>query len=293
WDLVPELDYRSWRFGRAQRQDFIGRLAAGPFVGFSLWYFFLFTYWTAALALVVAGARLVRDSAVLTCVIVVTGFTAILVVVYGFTSTGELYVMNYRYAMTVLPFVVVIAGVFFASSIGSARPIVGLLCGTAFVVVLTAQTVTLAATALVPAVSQISVRSIAADRMAELGSVDRAHSSPQLAELWAMQDANRLLPRDSFVLSFHQNVFAYYVDRHSIADADLRLVPFYKAADKREAVRILRQLGITHFFVPPWTDWPTIQNSQIRTIIQDSSLTETLSDQLGYRLIALRPEAED
>jgi hypothetical protein len=122
WHIVPQLDYKSWRFNISPRHDLLGRLAAGPLLGFDYFYFFGLSYWLALAGLLFGARRIAHDQDLAAASLVVLATTALFVVIYGFTAVGRLYVMNYRYPLAVLPFVAMICGWYCANTRGADAP---------------------------------------------------------------------------------------------------------------------------------------------------------------------------
>jgi hypothetical protein len=111
WDLVPSLDYLGWRTAMLASNDIWSRLAAGPFLGFARWYEWGIAWWIGSAALLFMLRELRRHDVMRAGLVSLAIFLLALFAYYGFHPQGGRYVLNYRYPMTVFPFVALAAGV--------------------------------------------------------------------------------------------------------------------------------------------------------------------------------------
>ena len=85
---------------------------------------------------------------------------------------------------------------------------------------------------------------------------------PPLSVISAQPDLNS----DSLILAFEQNKLDYYSDTKFVRHYDPRLTDFYKQNDKMSAHSELLKMGITHVYLPLYSQI-TQSLSQIREII--------------------------
>jgi hypothetical protein len=112
WDLVPSLDYHGWRESLAPRHDLWGRLSSGSLMGFTDWHFFGLSWWICVAAAVGMRKEIFADRMTAAFAGAIFCSTLVLVVFLGLLPNGELLIANYRYPMTVQPFVAALGGVF-------------------------------------------------------------------------------------------------------------------------------------------------------------------------------------
>jgi hypothetical protein len=113
WDLVPALGYLEWRTAMLTTNDFWSRLTAGPLIGFARWYEWGLAWWAGLAGVLFAGRALWHHAVARAGLVSVAFFLAALLLYYGFHPEGGRYVLNYRYPMTVYPFIALAAGVWF------------------------------------------------------------------------------------------------------------------------------------------------------------------------------------
>lgn len=88
---------------------------------------------------------------------------------------------------------------------------------------------------------------------------------------------------NSVVLAFRQYEVAYYGNRKQVCSLDPRMVPVYRLDEPDRVQTQLHGLGITHIYVPPYA-CPTIENTQLLTVISDTSAVSLIMESEGYRL---------
>lgn len=285
WSEVPSLKYRDWRTGKAPRSDFIGRLGSGAFLGFSWWYFFGLGWWLAVLSMIGRARTIQADGQLLVQAAVVCASLFTLVLFFGFTASGEVLVMNYRYAMAIQPFITVLAGLGVGCLLMPAAGWLGLPRGLSALIVLgfsSLHGITVQAQ-LLPYVTAVGVTGTQYDELDAMPS--HAHPS-HLVELDVMKEVRARTPRDAVFVVFHMNTFAYYADRRFIRDVDPRMIPFYRAADTVAAAAALRELGVGYVYLQPWS-WPTVDNSLINSLVSDPAQATLVLEKHGYRVFRL------
>lgn len=119
WRLVPSLEYRAWRSSVVPRHDWLGRLVEGPLLGFSSWYFFVFTWWLATLAGVLERRTVAGDAMLRAVAASGIGTFALVAIYLGLPGTGELLIGNYRYLLCIQPVAVVLAGLLVGKMLGA------------------------------------------------------------------------------------------------------------------------------------------------------------------------------
>jgi hypothetical protein len=110
FELLPSLDYHGWRFGLISRHDLWGRLSYGGLMGFTHWYFFGLSWWLCLLAIVFTGREVLACTMVRALLATILINFLILVLLFGFTTTGELLIGNYRYLLSLQPLVAALGG---------------------------------------------------------------------------------------------------------------------------------------------------------------------------------------
>jgi hypothetical protein len=140
-----------------------------------------------------------------------------------------------------------------------------------------------------PSLADVRLGGLGEDPSAELVAMHNPAPGSPLEQLALIREARQVLPQDALVLVFDQNAFAYYGGRQTIRDVDPRMIPFYLAKDRAAALAQLHALGITDFYLPPWS-WPTIDHSLIKAIAGDPTVARTLVERAGYKLVELLPE---
>lgn len=285
WTEVPELRYRDWRLGVAQRTDIWGKLGSGAFLGFSWWYFFSLTWWLALTAVLVRAGAIWRDPQLRNIAAVWIMAQGFLVLFFGFTASGELLVMNYRYALAFHPLPAVLAGflvgALVARSWGWWTPL-GVSAGLSTVLLSVAQVLTVQ----LPQLKYAVPIALTATPAEELAALPAQPGPSQFSEMEAIKELKQKTPSDAKFLVFNMNAFAYYADRRFIRDVDPRMIPFYRARTKREAVAFLRELEVDYIYIQPWS-WPTVDNSLIKSVVADSSLATLVLEKYGYRVFRL------
>lgn len=285
WAEVPSLKYRDWRMGKAPRTDFIGRLGSGAFLGFSWWYFFGLGWWLAVLAMlgrarsIVSDAQL-RGQAALVCAALFT-----LVLFFGVTASGEVLVMNYRYAMAVQPFVAVLGGLAVGGLLVPASGWLVMpraLC--ALVVLGFSALHSLAVQA--PQLPYARATTIGGTQYDALDAMPIHAELGHLGELDVVKEVRARTPKDAVFVVFNMNSFAYYADRRFVRDVDPRMIPFYRSADTASAAAALRALGVGYVYLQPWS-WPTVDNSLIKSLVADPAYATLVFEKHGYRIFRL------
>ena len=111
----------------------------------------------------------------------------------------------------------------------------------------------------------------------------------QMPALSVIRDAQPDLKRGSLILAFEQNKLDYYSDIKFIRHYDPRLTDFYKQNDKMSAHSELLKMGITHVYLPLYSQI-TQSLSQIREIISDPNLTELIASNSASQFYRLKVE---
>ena len=81
-------------------------------------------------------------------------------------------------------------------------------------------------------------------------SPSKVLNNSQMPALSVIRDAQPDLKRGSLILAFEQNKLDYYSDIKFIRHYDPRLTDFYKQNDKMSAHSELLKMGITHVYLP-------------------------------------------
>lgn len=102
--------------------------------------------------------------------------------------------------------------------------------------------------------------------------------------LWV--DTN--LPGNAVILAMRP-ADLLYSGRRMISYLDPRLLAVYEASKSGEALRILRDLGVTHVQFPDYY-MPPIYNSVVEQLLADPSSTSLIHDSMGHQIYALLPE---
>jgi hypothetical protein len=135
----------------------------------------------------------------------------------------------------------------------------------------------------------IVMGSLLRSRFEELVAMPPQERVGDLSELQVIREIRDKTPPAAVFLTFYHRAFAYYAQRQFVSDLDLRMLDFYRAADKESALAILQKIGIEYVYLPPWS-WPTIDRSCIKNIIHDPKLATPILDRSGYRLYKLKAE---
>ena len=101
--------------------------------------------------------------------------------------------------------------------------------------------------------------------------------------IWAREN----LPEDALMLSL-QPADMYYARRKMVSYLDERMLPVYRERSPLQAVRMLRDLGITHLHIPNY-GLPVGYNSVIDQIIADPLLTQLIRSVCGTQILRLLP----
>jgi hypothetical protein len=115
FQLLPSLDYHGWRFGLISQHDLWGRLSYGGLMGFTHWYFFGLSWWLCLPAIVFTGKEVLACTMVRALSATILVNFLILLVLFGFTTSGELLIGNYRYLLSLQPLVAALGGFFIGS----------------------------------------------------------------------------------------------------------------------------------------------------------------------------------
>lgn len=98
------------------------------------------------------------------------------------------------------------------------------------------------------------------------------------------------LPHDALVLSLRP-ADMYYAQRKMVSYLDERLLPVYQESSPLLAMRLLRELGITHLHVPDY-GLPVSYNSVLDRIIDDPELSRLIYSAGGTQILQLQPIGE-
>lgn len=110
------------------------------------------------------------------------------------------------------------------------------------------------------------------------------NSRPRVDEI--IEGANQYLSDQSVTIVFRQSDFGYYGRSRLIDHNDMRLAPAFQAPTSEAAWDLLRALGVTHLFLPPYHP-PTVYNTIIASLLGDPRFTTLLYSVNGYRLYEL------
>ena len=111
--------------------------------------------------------------------------------------------------------------------------------------------------------------------------------SSQIPPLSVIRGAQPDLNSDSLILAFEQNKLDYYSDTKFVRHYDPRLTDFYKQNDKMSAHSELLKMGITHVYLPLYSQI-TQSLSQIREIISDPNLTDLIASNSAAQFYRLK-----
>jgi hypothetical protein len=106
----------------------------------------------------------------------------------------------------------------------------------------------------------------------------------------AMYWVRAQLPADALVLSLRP-ADMYYAQRKMVSYLDERLLPLYGETSPQRAVKMLRDLGVTHLHVPDY-GLPVSYNSVLDRIIEDPALTGLIYSVGGTQIFHLLPAGE-
>jgi hypothetical protein len=110
WKLVPSLDYLGWKSTVLHFNDVGSRLMGGPFLGFKDWYTWGLSFWAALFGVLFLWRSLASDDSTRIALVATVVVLAILIVYFGLASTSLGYALNYRYVLTIFPFVAIFGG---------------------------------------------------------------------------------------------------------------------------------------------------------------------------------------
>ena len=96
---------------------------------------------------------------------------------------------------------------------------------------------------------------------------------------------------DSLILSVRPADW-FYAKRPMVSYLDPRLLPFYAEKDPVQGMRRLRELGITHIYVPPYSI-PPLYNSVLDTILADGRYSRLAYSSGYYSLFSLAEQPDD
>lgn len=91
---------------------------------------------------------------------------------------------------------------------------------------------------------------------------------------------------NSLFLIYRQAEFSYYAQRKAIRDIDTRLIDFYKINTKFNAYLYLKNLGINYIYLPAYQP-STFNNSMAYAIVADPKLSRIVIEDNGVRLFEL------
>lgn len=101
-----------------------------------------------------------------------------------------------------------------------------------------------------------------------------------------IKQANQYLSDDSLTVVFRHSDFGYYGRGRMIDHNDMRLIHVFQAPTTEAAWQALRQLGVTHLFLPPYNP-PTVYNTPVHDLLGDPRFTTVIYNAFGYRLFTL------
>ena len=284
--LVPSLDYVGFREAQLALTSWTQRFLTGEFIGFSNWYWFQLSWWLALLALIRWPGRLLACSGSRAAAVATLAFMGGMALFFLGSRGSVDYALNQRYMATIQPQIAILGAIFLA---GLAQHLGGLGRAVATGTVLFSSVAVLG-NFLVPHLDQIRLPPrFDLSRTEELAAIDQAAwSHPYYAELTVLPLVTAAIPPGDRVLTFHQNTFAFYAQRHLVRDVDPALVEFYGAKDASEAAKQLAELHIGWVYLPPWQT-ATRQHSRIEALVASTDLAELVVDKAKYRLYRLTP----
>ncbi|MDR2488879.1 MAG: hypothetical protein LBD42_05240 [Desulfovibrio sp.] len=99
-----------------------------------------------------------------------------------------------------------------------------------------------------------------------------------------------LVGKDVRILSGMQPLVAFYTDKASISEHDVRCEPVYRAPGKEEAFAELRRLGVTHIIKAPW-NFSMHYRTPLLPLLASPDQAVALGGERGYTLFELAATA--
>lgn len=94
------------------------------------------------------------------------------------------------------------------------------------------------------------------------------------------------LPADAYTIVSAQNYMRKAGRGHFIRDTHPAMYQFYVAANKVDALRYLKSMGVTHINTPSYST-PTLHNSFMKSILADPTIATVLTNYDGNKIYAL------
>ena len=89
------------------------------------------------------------------------------------------------------------------------------------------------------------------------------------------REIENFIPNNSLTLTFRQNEFGFFTNKNFVRHYDPRVADFYRAENEKAALRVLKDLGITHIHVPIYS-LDTISGSYLGAILTSPEMSNLL-----------------
>ncbi|MEK9608352.1 MAG: hypothetical protein VW058_01610 [Flavobacteriaceae bacterium] len=89
------------------------------------------------------------------------------------------------------------------------------------------------------------------------------------------REIENFIPNDSLTLTFRQNEFGFFTNKNFVRHYDPRVADFYRAEDEKAALKVLKDIGITHIHVPSYS-LDTISGSYLSSILTSPHMSNLL-----------------
>lgn len=110
-----------------------------------------------------------------------------------------------------------------------------------------------------------------------------------MPEVLLIDELTQKIDKDAKLLVFRQSTFAYFSTNKFISHFSATLIPAYEAGTEKELLDELRVIGITHLYIPPYSQ-PEIENTQFKNLLMNPGYADLVAERDGYRVYALNEE---